>query len=96
MGAIRAIQDYLCAKADKAALPRVENTNVDRSVGLIHMAVMGWVPGAGWGMSPFKGLRWRPDSKTPGGCTESGGQPMLLVGAWAAPPPLSPPAPTPG
>jgi 2-phosphoglycerate kinase len=41
MSSIRAIQDYLGRKADKAALPRVENTNVDRSVGVIHLAVMG-------------------------------------------------------
>jgi len=41
MGSIRAIQDHLSRKADKRALPRVENTNVDRSVGVIHLTVMG-------------------------------------------------------
>lgn len=41
MGSIRAIQDHLGRKADKAQLPRVENTNVDRSVGAIHLTVMG-------------------------------------------------------
>lgn len=41
MGSIRSIQDYLGRKADKAQLPRVENTNVDRSVGVIHLTVMG-------------------------------------------------------
>jgi hypothetical protein len=41
MSAIRCIQDYLGRKAEKAQLPRVENTNVDRSVGVIHLTVMG-------------------------------------------------------
>lgn len=41
MGAIRGIQDYLGRKAEKAALPRVENSNVDRSVGAIALTVMG-------------------------------------------------------
>jgi 2-phosphoglycerate kinase len=41
MGAIRAIQGYLARKAAKARLPAVENANVDRSVGAIHLTVTG-------------------------------------------------------
>ncbi|PKA62738.1 2-phosphoglycerate kinase [Apostasia shenzhenica] len=33
---IRAIQDYLCNRADKHLVPRINNTNVDRSVAAIH------------------------------------------------------------
>lgn len=38
---IRWIQDYLVRKADKHLLPKVENTNIDRSVGVIHLTIMG-------------------------------------------------------
>eukprot|EP00798_Chlamydomonas_sp_ICE-L_P001905 gene1905-33319_t len=38
---IRWIQDYLVRKADKHLLPKVENTNVDRSVSLIHATIKG-------------------------------------------------------
>ncbi|WIA21771.1 hypothetical protein OEZ85_000930 [Tetradesmus obliquus] len=41
MGSIRLIQEYLVRKADKHGLPRVENSNVDRSVAIIHLTVMG-------------------------------------------------------
>jgi 2-phosphoglycerate kinase len=41
MGNIRLIQEYLVRKADKHGLPRVENSNVDRSVAIIHLTVMG-------------------------------------------------------
>lgn len=41
MGNIRWIQDYLVRKADKHAVPAVENTNIDRSVGVIHLTIMG-------------------------------------------------------
>lgn len=41
MGNIRLIQEYLVHKADKHGLPRVENSNVDRSVAIIHLTVMG-------------------------------------------------------
>lgn len=40
MGNIRLIQEYLVRKADKYAVPRVDNSNVDRSVGIIHLTVM--------------------------------------------------------
>ncbi|KAF8059755.1 LPA1 [Scenedesmus sp. PABB004] len=40
IGAIRLIQEYLARKADKAGLPRVDNTNPDRSVGVIHLTIM--------------------------------------------------------
>ncbi|XP_074576287.1 P-loop NTPase domain-containing protein LPA1 homolog 1-like [Curcuma longa] len=36
---IRAIQDYLSKRADKHLVPKVNNTNVDRSVAAIHAAV---------------------------------------------------------
>lgn len=38
---IRAIQDYLCKTADKRAIPKVDNTNVDRSVATIHATLLG-------------------------------------------------------
>ena len=38
---IRAIQDYLCRAADKHAVPKVDNTNVDRSVATIHATLLG-------------------------------------------------------
>lgn len=39
--AIREIQDALCTAADDRAVPKVDNTNVDRSVAVIHATVMG-------------------------------------------------------
>jgi len=39
--AIRDIQDHLCSAADTRAVPKVDNTNVDRSVAIIHAAVLG-------------------------------------------------------
>ena len=33
---IHAIQDYLCKRDDKHLIPKVNNTNVDRSVDSIH------------------------------------------------------------
>ncbi|RWR81365.1 P-loop NTPase domain-containing protein LPA1 [Cinnamomum micranthum f. kanehirae] len=36
---IRAIQDFLCKRADKHLVPKVNNTNVDRSVASIHSTV---------------------------------------------------------
>mmetsp|Transcript_4868 Transcript_4868/g.17649 ORF Transcript_4868/g.17649 Transcript_4868/m.17649 type:complete len:508 (-) Transcript_4868:1092-2615(-) len=36
---IRLIQDYLCRRADKHKIPKVNNTNVDRSVAAIHNTV---------------------------------------------------------
>jgi hypothetical protein len=36
---IRAIQEYLCNRADKHLVPRINNTNVDRSVAAIHATV---------------------------------------------------------
>ncbi|KAK9124207.1 hypothetical protein Sjap_013809 [Stephania japonica] len=36
---IRAIQEYLCNRADKHLVPKINNTNVDRSVAAIHATV---------------------------------------------------------
>ncbi|XP_068640578.1 P-loop NTPase domain-containing protein LPA1 homolog 2-like [Aristolochia californica] len=36
---IRTIQEYLCNRADKHLVPKVNNTNVDRSVAAIHATV---------------------------------------------------------
>ncbi|XP_043698878.1 P-loop NTPase domain-containing protein LPA1 homolog 2-like isoform X2 [Telopea speciosissima] len=36
---IRTIQDYLCNRADKHLVPKINNTNVDRSVEAIHATV---------------------------------------------------------
>lgn len=38
---IRLIQDYLVARANRHAVPSVNNTNVDRSVATIHATVLG-------------------------------------------------------
>lgn len=40
---IRWIQEYLLAKADKHHIPRLENSNADRGVGIAHLTVMGCV-----------------------------------------------------
>ena len=37
---IRVIQDYLVRRADRHCIPRVDNTNVDRSVAAIHATVL--------------------------------------------------------
>ena len=34
------LQDYLCRRADKHMIPKVDNTNVDRSVATIHATVL--------------------------------------------------------
>ncbi|KAL6838468.1 hypothetical protein ACP4OV_031713 [Aristida adscensionis] len=36
---IRTIQEYLCSRADKYLVPKINNTNVDRSVASIHATV---------------------------------------------------------
>lgn len=36
-------QDHLVRKSDKHLIPKVENTNIDRSVGIIHLTILGWV-----------------------------------------------------
>jgi 2-phosphoglycerate kinase len=36
---IRAIQEYLCNRADKHLVPKINNTNVDQSVAAIHATV---------------------------------------------------------
>ena len=41
MRSIRAIQDYLVARAARHAVPSVNNTNVDRSVATIHATTLG-------------------------------------------------------
>ncbi|KAI5084627.1 hypothetical protein GOP47_0000796 [Adiantum capillus-veneris] len=38
---IRAIQDYLCKRADKHLIPKVNNTNMDQSVASIHATIFG-------------------------------------------------------
>ncbi|XP_019709721.1 P-loop NTPase domain-containing protein LPA1 [Elaeis guineensis] len=38
---IRKIQEYLCNRADKHLVPKINNTNVDRSVAAIHATVFG-------------------------------------------------------
>ncbi|URE20062.1 2-phosphoglycerate kinase-related [Musa troglodytarum] len=38
---IRAIQEFLCKRADKHLVPKINNTNVDRSVAAIHATVFG-------------------------------------------------------
>lgn len=38
---IRAIQDYLCKRADKYLIPKVSNTNVDKTVAAIHATIFG-------------------------------------------------------
>ncbi len=41
MRSIRAIQDYLISRAQRHAVPAVNNTNVDRSVATIHATTLG-------------------------------------------------------
>ena len=48
---IRTIQDYLCKRADKHLVPKINNTNVDKSVAAIHATV-------------FNCLRRREDGET--------------------------------
>ncbi|CAM6102339.1 unnamed protein product [Calypogeia fissa] len=36
---IRTIQEYLCKRADKHLVPKVNNTNVDKSIALIHATI---------------------------------------------------------
>ena len=38
---IRAIQEYLVRRAERHAIPAVDNTNVDRSVAAIHATAFG-------------------------------------------------------
>ncbi|KAJ1425914.1 P-loop containing nucleoside triphosphate hydrolase [Sesbania bispinosa] len=38
---IRTIQDYLCKRAEKHLVPKINNTNVDKSVAAIHATVFG-------------------------------------------------------
>lgn len=37
---IRVIQDYLVGRAERHCIPKVDNTNVDRSVAAIHATVL--------------------------------------------------------
>ncbi|KAI9323295.1 hypothetical protein BX666DRAFT_1885396 [Dichotomocladium elegans] len=37
---IRLIQDHLCREADAWMIPKVDNTNVDRSLAILHMTVL--------------------------------------------------------
>lgn len=38
---IRTIQEYLVTRADKQCVPKIDNTNVDRSVAVIHATLLG-------------------------------------------------------
>ena len=38
---IRHIQEYLCKRADKLLVPKVDNTNLDRSLATIHATLVG-------------------------------------------------------
>jgi len=38
---IRIIQDYLCKKADAQLIPKIDNSNIDRSVATIHTILLG-------------------------------------------------------
>jgi hypothetical protein len=37
---IRTVQSHLCIHADRISIPKVDNTNIDRSIGLIHRTVI--------------------------------------------------------
>ena len=37
---IRIIQKYLIKKAEEALIPRIDNSNVDKSIGLIHVTIV--------------------------------------------------------
>lgn len=37
---IRMIQNYLCESADKYLIPKIDNTNVDRSLAILHQTVL--------------------------------------------------------
>jgi len=37
---IRIIQKHLIKKAEAALIPRIDNTNVDKSIGLIHVTIV--------------------------------------------------------
>ncbi|KAL1932058.1 hypothetical protein VTP01DRAFT_9114 [Rhizomucor pusillus] len=37
---IRLIQDHLCRQADKCQIPKIDNTNVDRSLAILHMTIV--------------------------------------------------------
>lgn len=52
---IRAIQEYLQKSADKHAIPKVDNTNVDRSVATIHTTVLGCLHRTARGESVLSG-----------------------------------------
>jgi hypothetical protein len=40
---IRIIQEYLCSEADKAIIPKIDNTNVDKSIALIQETVLNYL-----------------------------------------------------
>ncbi len=50
---IRAIQDYLVQRATRHLVPRVNNTNVDRSVDVMHATAFGCVRRAAAGEAPL-------------------------------------------
>jgi 2-phosphoglycerate kinase len=37
---IRTIQNYLIKKAEGALIPRIDNSNLDKSIGLIHVTIV--------------------------------------------------------
>ena len=40
---IRTIQNHLCIQADRSSLPKVDNTNLDRSLGIIHRTIISYL-----------------------------------------------------
>ncbi|CAL1366839.1 unnamed protein product [Linum trigynum] len=50
---IRTIQDYLCKRADKHLVPKINNTNVDKSVAAIHATVFGCLRRREAGEQPY-------------------------------------------
>ncbi|KAE8767347.1 P-loop NTPase domain-containing protein LPA1 [Hordeum vulgare] len=56
---IRTIQEYLCSRADKYLVPKVNNTNVDRSVASIHATVFSCLRRRGTGEHLYN-----PDTNT--------------------------------
>lgn len=40
MKSIRIIQKYLIKKAEEVLIPRIDNSNVDKSIGLIHVTIV--------------------------------------------------------
>ncbi|KAK7261320.1 hypothetical protein RIF29_27629 [Crotalaria pallida] len=54
---IRTIQDYLCKRADKHLVPKINNTNVDKSVAAIHATVFSCLRRRGAGEQLYDPIR---------------------------------------